>query len=352
MQPPSERRVLHGEHIVKAQPKTQIDWEGAHLFLELVRRGSFRAAADHIGLSVNALRRKIGNFEKTLGLTLITRHVDGVRLTGEGDKILAAVSQMEQAAVTLVQARDRTDRSIAGQVRLAVTEGLGTFWIAPRLVEFQRANPKLLLDVNCAMHSADVLRLEADISVQLTRPTAKDLRVVKLGRLHLMPFAAQSYLDAYGVPGSIADYVNHRIVIQADEEPLWEQLYESVFPGVRPEGFVTLRTNVSSAHYWSIAKGAGIGMLPTYARAIGAPVVPLDLGIYVPIDIWMTYHEGVARIPRVRRLIDWLIGAFSPRTFPWFRDDLVAPAELEQLYNGEHMANLFVGFTGARRKIG
>ncbi len=352
MQPPSERRVLHGEHIVKAQPKAQIDWEGAHLFLELVRRGSFRAAADHIGLSVNALRRKIGNFEKTLGLTLITRHVDGVRLTGEGDKILAAVTQMEQAAVTLVQARDRTDRSIEGQVRLAVTEGLGTFWIAPRLVEFQRANPKLLLDVNCAMHSADVLRLEADISVQLTRPTAKDLRVVRLGRLHLVPFAAQSYLDAYGVPSGIADYVNHRIVIQADEEPLWEQLYESVFPGVRPEGFVTLRTNVSSAHYWSIAKGAGIGMLPTYARAIGAPVVPLDLGIYVPIDIWMTYHEGVARIPRVRRLIDWLIGAFSPRTFPWFRDDLVAPAELEQLYNGEHMANLFAGFAGAERKVG
>ncbi|MDE2492850.1 MAG: LysR family transcriptional regulator, partial [Alphaproteobacteria bacterium] len=328
MQTPSERRVLYGEHVVKAQSKVQIDWEGARLFLELVRWGSFRAAADHIGLSVNALRRKIGDFERTLGLTLITRHVDGIRLTGEGDKIFAAVNQMEQAAFALVQARDRTDSSLAGQVRLAVTEGLGTFWIAPRLVEFQRANPKLLLDVNCAMHSADVLRLEADISVQLTRPTAKDLRVVKLGRLHFVPFASQSYLDTYGIPGTAADFVKHRIVVQADEEPLWEQLYERVFPGMRPEGLVTLRTNVSSAHYWSIAKGAGIGMLPTYARAIGAPVVPLDLGVYVPIDIWMTYHEGVARIPRVRRLVDWLISAFSPRTFPWFRDDFIPPMEL------------------------
>ncbi|MDE1939156.1 MAG: LysR family transcriptional regulator [Alphaproteobacteria bacterium] len=352
MQTPGERRVLRSEHVVKAHSKALLDWESAHLFLELVRRGSFRATADHIGLSVNALRRRIGEFEHALGMTLITRHVDGIRLTGEGDKIFAAVNQMEQAAFALVQARDMTDRSIAGEVRLAVTEGLGTFWIAPHLVEFQRANPKLLLDVNCAMHSADVLRLEADISVQLTRPTAKELRVVKLGRLHLIPFASQSYLDTYGVPNDIAEYGNHRIVVQSDEQALWEQLYNRVFPGVRPEGFVTLRTNVSSAHYWSIVKGAGIGMLPTYVHAIGAPIVPVDLGLHVPIDIWMTYHAGAARIPRVRRLVDWLIGAFSPKRFPWFRDDFLSPDELERDYKGKPLVNPFAGFAGAERDIG
>ena len=39
----------------------------------------------------------------------------------------------------------------------------------------------------------------------------------------------------------------------------------SYFPGVSPIGLVSLRSNVASAHYWSIAKGAGIGMLATYA---------------------------------------------------------------------------------------
>src|SRR6185312_15112216 len=157
MRTSGERPVLVGEHAL-GQARKLLDWENAHLFLELVRCKSFRAAADHVGLSVNALRKRISGFEKALGVTLVTRHVDGVRVTAEGNKILVAANKMEEAARALMQARDSTDRTVAGKVRFGVTEGLGTLWIAPNLVEFQRANPKLLLDVNCAMRSADVLR--------------------------------------------------------------------------------------------------------------------------------------------------------------------------------------------------
>lgn len=352
MQTRDERPVLLGERVVRSHSKVLPDWESARLFLELVRRGSFRATADYIGLSVNALRKRISDFEKSLGVTLVTRHVDGVRLTAEGEKILAAANQMEQAAFGLVQTRDRTDTSMAGEVRLAVTEGLGTLWVATHLVEFQRANPKLLLDVHCAMRSMDVLRLEADISVQLTRPTAKELRVAKLGRLHLVPFAAQSYIDTYGVPKDIPDLVNHRVVLQSDDHQLWDQMYDKLFPGVRPEGWISLRTNSSSAHYWSIARGAGLGMLPTYVHAVGAPVVPVDLGMYMPIDIWMTYHAGSARIPRVRRLIDWLVSVFSPKKYPWFRDEFIAPADLVKLYRGTPVVSPFAGLVAENRKAG
>ncbi|MDE2494073.1 MAG: LysR family transcriptional regulator, partial [Alphaproteobacteria bacterium] len=69
-------------------------------------------------------------------------------------------------------------------------------------------------------------------------------------------------------------------------------------------------------------------------------------------DIWMTYHEGVARIPRVRRLVDWLISAFSPRTFPWFRDDFIPPMELAHRYDGQPLINLFAGFSGESCKVG
>jgi DNA-binding transcriptional LysR family regulator len=320
-----------------------MDWEGAHLFLELVRRGSFRAAAESLGMSFNALRSRITAFEQSLGVMLITRHVDGIRLTVEGEEIFAGAEEMERAAIALVRSRDRTVQTVEGEVRLAISEGLGTLWVATHLVSFQRANPKLLLDVNCAMKSADVLRLEADIAVQLTRPTAQDLKMVRLGRLHCVPFASQSYLNIYGTPASVMDYPKHRVVIQADDMPLWRQIYDQFFPGVRPEGLVSLRTNVSSAQYWSIVQGAGIGVLPTYVYAMGAPVVPLDLGIVVPVDIWMTYHEGAARIPRVRSLADWLVSIFSSKTYPWFRDEYIPPQDLFKHYKGQLQPNPFAG---------
>src|ERR1700741_4147280 len=122
MQPTDERAVPSHERGVNPQSRALLDWESAHLFLELVRRKSFRAAAEHVGLSVNALRNRIIDFEQSLGVTLVTRHVDGVGLTTEGEKIFDAANQMEQGAFKLVQARDHVSTAVEGEVRLAVTE--------------------------------------------------------------------------------------------------------------------------------------------------------------------------------------------------------------------------------------
>jgi DNA-binding transcriptional LysR family regulator len=299
-------------------------------------------------MSVNVLRRRIDELEHQMGATLLTRHVDGVRPTPEGGQILAAAEQMEVASFSLMRARDRAVPSLAGEVRIAITEGLGTFWIAPRLVEFQKSYPRLLVDLSCAMRSVDVLRLEAEASVQLTKPTAADLKVVRLGRLHIMPFAGKPYIDAYGQPRTRKELLNHRIVMQQGDQTSARQLYDQLFPGVPQSGFVALRTNVSSAHYWALAKGAGIGWLPTYAGAIGARVVPLDIDpeLRFSFDIWLTYHPDVSGIPRVRRTIDWIIESFDSKHFAWFGDDFIHPNDLPRHYRGAPLVNLFEGFVG------
>jgi DNA-binding transcriptional LysR family regulator len=310
MQASRERGVLYGEQAVQTARKVLPDWESIHTSLEVVRHGSFRAAAEHLGTSINVLRRRVDELEKVLGVKLLTRHVDGIRITSEGEKIFEAARKMEAASYELVKAGEQTNINLSGEVRLAVTEGLGTFWIAPRLVQFQRANPSLLVDVHCAMKSADVLRMEADVAIQITRPTAPDLRVVKLGRLHFMCFASPNYIETFGRPKDVSDLINHRIVLQSDDNVQWRSLYDRLFPGIPASELVALRTNVSSAHYWSIAKGGGIGVLPTYAYWIGSPLVPLDLDVHEQIDIWLTYHPDAKSIPRVSRLIDWIIQSF------------------------------------------
>jgi DNA-binding transcriptional LysR family regulator len=345
MQTTEERGVPQGEHVVLPGRSTLSDWEGARVFLEVVRRGSFRAAAAQLGQSLNVVRRKIEEFEHHLGVPLMTRHYDGVRLTLEGEQVLAAAEKMEAASFDVLRARDKSKSGLSGEIRIAVTEGLGTFWIGPRLVEYQRANPNLMIDLNCAMECADMLRMEADLAIQLTRPEVPDLKLVKLGRLHLMYFAAKSYVELFGQPACMEDLVNHRMIIQSSDNAKWREYYDRHFPGVPGPGFVSLRTNVSSATYWTIAKGGGIGLLPTYAQAIGAKLIPLNLGIHETVDIWLTYHSDSQRIPRVRHLIDWTIGAFSPHTFPWFRDEFIHPDDLEKVYRGEPLVNMFAGFS-------
>ena len=49
------------------------DWDAARIFLELVRCGSFRSAAERLDLSINVVRRRIDDFERQVGATLFTR---------------------------------------------------------------------------------------------------------------------------------------------------------------------------------------------------------------------------------------------------------------------------------------
>jgi DNA-binding transcriptional LysR family regulator len=317
------------------------DWEAAHTFLEVARSGSFRAAAQKLGQSVNALRRRIDAFEREMGLPLLIRRVNGVQPTEEGSNIYAAALQMESASFELLAARQTSGQQIEGEVGLAVTEGLGTAWLVPRLVEFQRANPGLTINLRCGQSPPHLLRLEADLSVQLQRPKEPDVKVVKLGRLHMIPFAAKSYLDIHGYPRKTSDLARHRYAVMIDEERQWEAFHGMHFPQVSPDKHVCIRNNVSTAHFSAVCNGVGIGLLPTYVQAVGADLVPLDFGVSNQLDIWLTYRADAKRSARIQQTIEWVMQIYDPRRYPWFRDEFIHPDRFAALYKGPPLSHAF-----------
>jgi DNA-binding transcriptional LysR family regulator len=339
-----ERGVPQEEHH-KVALGSLTDWDAARVFLEVVRCGSFRSAAERLELSINVVRRRIDDFERQIGATLFTRDVHGTRLTDEGSQVVSAVERMEAASFDLLRASSSVTNTLSGEVRVAITEGLGTFWLAPRLVEFQQAFPNIIVDLHCAMRSADVSRHEADVAIHLSRPAALDVKLVKLGKIHLMFFASQKYLDTFGAPKTADELVKHRLVMQVGDHAAAKEAFEGWFPGRSPRDLVVMKTNVSSANYWAVANGAGIGVFPTYACALGGNIVPLEVELRRSYDIWLSYHQGSGGIPRVRRMIDWLVEAFNPTRFPWFKDEFIHPSEFKAVYKGESLAHLFGGFS-------
>jgi DNA-binding transcriptional LysR family regulator len=319
------------------------DWDAARIFLEVVRSGSFRSAAERLSLSINAVRRRIDDFERQTGAKLFTRDVHGARLTEEGALMVSSVERMEAASFELLRASDSV--ALSGEIRVAVTEGLGTFWLAPRIVEFQQSFPDILVDLQCAMRSADVSRHEADVAIHLSRPATLDVKLVRLGRMHMSFFASQKYLETHGAPRNLDEMRRHRLVLQVADEAAAKEAFESVFPGYAQRDLVVMKTNVSSANYWAVANGAGIGVFPTYALALGGKMIPLDVDLRWSFDIWLSYHPTSGRIPRVRQMIDWLIEAFNPAKYPWFREEFIHPRELKAVYMGAPLTHLFGGFS-------
>jgi DNA-binding transcriptional LysR family regulator len=306
-----------------------VSWEDLRSFLLCTRHQSFRNAAEALGLTGTTLMRKIDRLEEELGFKLFLRDQSGLSLSDEGRALLFDVEQMERLSFNIFR-RASLSTETHGSVRVAMTEGPGNFWVLPRLIDFQKTYRKIMVDLRCAMEQADVSRLEADISIQLERPTNPDLIVTKLGRLHIYSFASEAYRDAYGIPENLMDLRNHRIVRQHGVQ-LDESGYSRILGLKSLDGVVSISTNSSVAVLYAIERGAGIGFLPTSAIALGAPLVAIDLGINYHMDLWLTYHRGFRGSDRHKIVIDWLKSIFDPKAYACFRDEFIHPNDLVSL---------------------
>ncbi len=332
-----------------------ISWNMVSHFLSIADAESFKGATRTTGRSINTLRSHIEQLEHALGTVLFLRSCRGLTLTAAGHDFYAQAKLMRPpnplSSRRIDRVMDRRGHAYAlapDELRLAVTEGLGTFWIIPRLSEYKKLAPDVRVKLDCRMASAEMNRRTIDLAVQLDRPSDPALICVKLGTLHLMPFASLDYIATHGSPGSIDEALGHRFVIQVAEQ-VRSDIFALYAGSTPPPQLVAMETNTSSAHYWAVANSVGIGILPTYARAITRRVIPLDMEIKLRRDIWLIYHPDVRRSRTHRHAIEWLRAAFDPRRYPWFAENFVHPHDFEQRFDDAEqnstVVSLFAGFT-------
>ncbi|WFU69019.1 MULTISPECIES: LysR family transcriptional regulator [unclassified Bradyrhizobium] len=323
------QQLLHRGAAMMQHREEALDasWDDLKLFLACAKYKSFRNAAEELGLTSTTLMRRIDRLEESIGCKLFLRDQSGLTLSDEGTAMIADVAHMERHAFNVFRRASRSSNDTAGTVRVAVTEGPGNFWILPRLIDFQKTYHKITVDLRCAMEQADVARLESDIAIQLEPPTNPDLIVTKLGRLHIYPFVSREYENLYGVPATLADLKNHRIVKQTAPQ-IDDSAYARILGLTSLEGIVGIKTNSSVGALYAVERGAGIGFLPTVSIALGAPLVAVDLGVSHHADLWLTYHREFRSSERHKIVVDWLKRIFDPRTYPCFRDEFIHPNAL------------------------
>jgi DNA-binding transcriptional LysR family regulator len=194
----SQRGAAKMERPIGAALLERISWDDLRVFVAVARTSSFRKAATALRTSSSTVSRRVERLEQIFEFRLFDRLPDGLVLTAEGRSVYASAQDMERASHSLRAHLDQ-DLTTRGMVRCSVTEGLGTMWILPHLAQFSRTHPSTIVDLRCSMEIADVLRMEADVAVQLEKPERPDVKVVRLGRMHIYPLhhAATSKRTAY-----------------------------------------------------------------------------------------------------------------------------------------------------------
>jgi DNA-binding transcriptional LysR family regulator len=324
------QQVLHrGAASTQHEPDHSLDasWDDLKSFLACARHKSFRSAADLLGVTSTTLMRRIDRLEERIGCRLFLRNQNGLTISEDGLALIADLTEMERHAFNIFRRASRASGADAGTVRVAVTEGPGNFWILPRLIDFQKTYRKITVDLRCTMDQADVGRMETDIAIQFERPTNPDLITARIGRLHIYPFVSEGYCKLFGVPATLAELKNHRIIKQ-NAPQIDDNAYARILGLTSLEGMVGIKTNSSIGVLYAVERGAGVGFLPTASIALGAPLVPVDIGVSHHTDLWITYHKEFRSSERHRIVIDWLKRIFDPGTYPCFRDEFIHPNDL------------------------
>ncbi len=307
----------------------QLDWDKLRVFRIVAELSSMSAASARLGESPPTIGRKIDDLEACLGVQLLVRSTRGVELTEAGKSVLRCAHKMADAAdFVQLEAAGHTAK-IEGPITISTGDGIGPYWLGPRIAKFQKENPLINLKLVVKEEPHDVLDGETDIAIQLTEPKNVDVVARRLGVVHYMTFASESYLKEHGAPGSLFEYYKHRCLLHSSYVQQVDRWAPRVSELRRMIDFAMV-TNSGTLIAQTCLAGGGLAILPSFIAPTFPGLVPLDLPEVAPVQFWMCYSGTVSRLPRGRLVIDWIRSIFDTPDAVWFRDEFVHPHEMKK----------------------
>jgi DNA-binding transcriptional LysR family regulator len=97
------------------------------------RHGSFKNAAQELGVTPGAVSHQIKSLENELGITLFNRHHRGVEITREGKELFTVLEQsFSDISMTLSSIRKSEKKAV---VTVSATTAFSSLWLTPRLTQ-------------------------------------------------------------------------------------------------------------------------------------------------------------------------------------------------------------------------
>nr|WP_277924570.1 LysR family transcriptional regulator [Sphingomonas sp. CROZ-RG-20F-R02-07] len=317
-----------------------LQWDDVRLFRAIHRLGSMRKVASDQGVVVNTIRRRIERVETRLGLDLARRSVNGIVLTENGEKLLRIGQAMSDAAEWDLADSTKDVLVKPGQLTIACTEGIGTLWLTPRMSRLQAALPKMIIGLDFDYNLARDRTHEADVWLTFEQPAEPDLITSKLATVHFAVYASKSYIGRHGSPSTMDSLKTHKIVEHVSPG-VRSELLDFLIGTDRPQGFIAMRTNSSLSQLWSVAKGVGIGALPTFVSEITSAVKPVPPNLAIRREIRLVYRAKAKPSPAILATVKWLRECFDRAIHPCFADSYIDPKTFIRDSGETNIVNIF-----------
>jgi len=290
--------------VAKPQRKLRYDWNDVVYFLEVARQRNLVRAAEKLKVDHTTVSRRIRELERSLNSTLFKRSKSGFTLTETGLRLLQYAEGMESQANSMIEAIGLQEPEAGGAVRIAAMEGIGSFYLTKCIGDFNRIYPSIQVELITDTRLLDLSRREADIFVSFFRPQGKRLSVRKVGEFKISLYSSSRYFDDRPYPKNLKE-LESEAFIDFIEENIYSKENRWLSDILRPAHTVFRSTSLV-AQYMAVSNGQGIAMLPSYVAANDRDLRPVMPELFSMRDIWLSVHEDLLHIARIKVLIAFL----------------------------------------------
>ncbi|MBL4907319.1 MAG: LysR family transcriptional regulator [Sneathiella sp.] len=270
------------------------DWDDLKIFLAISREGSVRAAARSLGTTHATVSRRLKILEGKLDAPLFEKGIDGAELSELGHTILASAEEVEKSVSRIDRVAFAKETSLAGSIRLTISEDLYSCVLAEDLAIFQTQNPQIELEITASNQMSNLARRETDLAIRITKAPPHGAFGRKIADSPLAIFTSLGYLE------------------NRPSLDRWITLdYKGASKPLTP-GNIVGHSNSARVAQHMIRNGTGIGLLPCFMGDSDPELVRMPRTAPLPDnEIWALVHSDIRKNPRVRALLNYIYEIFK-----------------------------------------
>lgn len=239
-----------------------MDYHNLFLFVRVVEKGSFRAAAEHLHIPFSTLSRKIQNLEEQIGCRLIHRSPRRLTLTEVGQQYYQRCQPLFSELDQIVLSLDKDIHSPQGMLHITAPVGLAGKLLQPWFEEFLLVYPDIQLDLHLVNRQLDLLSEGIDVAFRIGALNIHDWVARPMFESHFSLCASPAFIQQYGLPESLERLTEYPLIMYRSA-PAWHFRNSA---GVEQTISATPRLLVDelSSAVGAVKSGLGIGNLPDY----------------------------------------------------------------------------------------
>ena len=295
-------------------------------FEAAARKGSLKAAAAALGVTSSAVSHQVRQLEKEIGKRLFNRSNNAIELTRDGHRLFERVGPALRTIANATEAI-RIDSKV---VAMNVSDSFAHVWLIPRLPDFQKRHPGIVVDIGTARPVVldDSVELAISYSTHEAVQGPPGSRAIELLKDFGLPMAAPGL--ALAKSGGAPDIRVLPLISSTPDDwdwRGWAAENDIDFAELR----VAYRFDTEVAALVACKAGLGVALLPT---DLGPHEI--ESGQVVPFGAYPQRCYGIywlATAPQLRRpaqlFVNWLLKQ-APGIRPDYQHGGFVPAERRQ----------------------